>query len=263
MPLTKAVVTKGDVNLREGVGVQSAVKRAIPPGEVLEIIGTSPGQTWLEVRHPVFGSGFISGDLVEPALVRVSRVISFDNGSVELTNEAEQDFLATFGLLGGVVIADAFAEYPNADSTLGFARASIVTKRFQDIVNNGNKNQKMSELFMPIVTNMDKEFKGDTVRVTVLGFPLDQTTRASLAKVSSSLSTLNLDIIPPSSTTEPTKSPIERKSGLITYCNSAGENCRVLGIISNNEIANAYKNVWGAAQSSIDYLSQGLKALFR
>jgi hypothetical protein len=99
--LTRAVVAKRDANLREGVGVQSAVKRAIPPGEVLEVIGASPGQPWLEVRHPVFGSGFISGDLVEPALVRVSKVISFDKGSSELTKEAEHGYRTKEDLLEG------------------------------------------------------------------------------------------------------------------------------------------------------------------
>jgi hypothetical protein len=67
----------------------------------LRVAEDSPGQTWLEVRHPVFGSGFISGDLVEPALVRVSKVISFDKGSSELTKEAEHGYRTKEDLLEG------------------------------------------------------------------------------------------------------------------------------------------------------------------
>jgi hypothetical protein len=255
VPLSRAVVTKQDIYLRSGIGVQSPVKRALPPGEVLEIIGASPGQTWLEVRHAVFGSGFVSGNLVEPALVRISKIVTFDKESVELNDTSQKDLLATFGLLGGVVIVDASAEYPEKDSALGFVRASVLAKRLQEIVEKEDKNEKALPFFMPVVSSKDTAMQSDNIRITILAFPLDQTTRASLARYSSSLNTVNLDITPHASAAEPTQPPLNAKPGL-TYCDSQGEKCSLpqtqSAAESSNGIKKAYEDILMVTPRSVD-----------
>lgn len=185
--LDQAVVAKTDLFLRKAPGVQSAVSTSIAGGELLQVIGTSPGKTWLQVKHPK-GSGYVSGDLVEPALLTFEKSIPFDDQQYELPEATKQDLVATFSLLGGVAIVDGYVEYSDPTSIVGLTRASLTAKYLSQLATQADAS-KQSRVYISVRPRSDasEPLKQNTVRLVLLGFPLDSQTRARLVKSGSNV----------------------------------------------------------------------------
>ncbi|MGY3494224.1 caspase family protein [Bradyrhizobium sp. USDA 4502] len=221
VPLDQAVVAKVNLFLREMADPQSPPKAVIPAGEFLQVMSTSPGRTWLLVKHASLGSGYVSGDLIEAALMKLSKLVTFQPNQFELDENAKIQLLGAYGLLGGVAIVDAVAEYPDTDGTLGFARASGAAKFVSDVATPHEPNRK-SQLYIAVRASKDKaSVAAGSVRMTILGLPLDRKTRAALAQVYQSGTPINLDIVKSANPADPSRDPDVD----LRYCNSLGGAC--------------------------------------
>jgi hypothetical protein len=217
--LDRAVVAKEDVFLRAAPGTDAAKLTAVRAGELLEVIGTSPGQTWLQVRHPQIGAGYVSGNLIEAALMKLSKSVSFEPNKTEMSDTGKAELIAAFGLLGGVASVDAVIEYPSGDGPLGFARASL-TRSFLEKLGTDERKSEPARLSVAIRADRGVEsvVQRNTIRVTVLGLPLDQTTRAALARAGATGSSILLDVVK-----EPSHDSSQPDAKIdLRYCNAAG-----------------------------------------
>lgn len=197
--LNRAVVTKSSANLRSGPGASQAVISAVAPGEFLEVVRTSSNKNWLQVRHPIVGMAFVSGDLVESALVEVTKSVQFGDGEFRPTEDSLVQLTAAFGLLGGIVATEAAVEYPKGDGKVGFARAAAV-RTFVESLLSPPGNEK-SRVYIHVKEVKDGGFLPHSVQVRVRGLPLNRAVRAAVAQSMKGDAALVLDIQVPTDLT--------------------------------------------------------------
>jgi caspase domain-containing protein/SH3 domain-containing protein len=231
VPIDQAVVAKIDLNLRKLPDPRSPVTTSIPGGQLLQVLGTTPGRTWLLVKHGKLGSGYVSGDLVEPALMTFDKFITFDAQKYELTETIKQDLATTFTLLGGVAIVDGYVEYPETSNIVDLTRASLTAKYISELATQADSSKK-SRLYISIrpASNTASAVKPDTVHVVLLALPLDPETRARLAQSGASVTLEQVVVGTPVSPTDPACCADPPPSGSrpivqLRYCSPDGKNC--------------------------------------
>ncbi len=192
VPLNRSVVTKGKSNLRTKPGAGQELVTTVAPGEFLEVVRATPGRTWLEVRHSTAGQGFISGDLVEPALVNINKMVAFEPDAFEPTKEVLVDLTAAFGSLGGVAIVDGSVAYSQRDSRIGFARAAAVRSFVQSLLVPPEKSP--SRVYVRLREDLKSDIPSGKVLVTLQGLPLNRSVRAAIARTVGNNSSILLDL---------------------------------------------------------------------
>jgi uncharacterized protein YgiM (DUF1202 family) len=235
VPLDQAVVAKTDLNLRKLADPRSPVTTSIPGGQLLQVLGTTPGRTWLLVKHAKLGAGYVSGDLVEPALMTFDKSITFDAQQYVLTEGIKRDLTTTFSLLGGVAIVDGYVEYPETNNVLDIARASLTAKYITELATQADSSKK-SRLYISVRpgSNTVSSFKPDTVRVVLLALSLDADTRARLAQSGANI-TLEPVVIGTSASPKPpneesndlemSRPSTSRPTVQLRYCSPDGKSC--------------------------------------
>jgi Caspase domain len=223
VPLNRAVVTKSDSNLRRAPGVGQPVVSSVAQGEFLEVIRTSKGRTWLEVRHPRAGQAYISGDLVEPALLEITKTVPFEASEFRPTEASLIELTTAFGLLGGVAIVEAAVEYPPADAKFGFARAAAVRTFVESVLPRPEK----SRVYVHLRENSTSKLEPNKVLVRLIGLPLNRSVRTSIAQMVKENSRVELDVqLPSDLQTLPTASA--------TVC-TANNECKDLPTVTDRE----------------------------
>jgi hypothetical protein len=93
-------------------------------------------------------------------------------------------------------VFDAISEFPLSDSAVGFTRASVTAAYIKSVAKRTTLESSRPPLTIAVRPAGDSPAPlPNTVRVTVLCLPLDQTTRAALAQVSSSLSPVEINFM--------------------------------------------------------------------
>jgi hypothetical protein len=176
-------------NLRKTPSPGQEIVTTVPAGDFLHVVGANKG--WLEVRHPS-GQGFVSGDLVEPALVKISKEVAFDAGTFEPEREVLIELMAALGSLGGLAIVDGTVLYPQRDSKIGFARAAAVRSFVQSLVPPPERGR--SRVYVKVNSSTKSDVSQDTVLVTLLAVPLNDIVRATIANTMHSSSGVLIDL---------------------------------------------------------------------
>ena len=246
VPLDQAVVAKIDLNLRKIADPQSPVITSVAAGEILQVLGTTPGRSWLLVKH-VRGTGYVSGDLVEPALMTFDKFITFDAQQYELSDEMKRDLVATFSLLGGVALVDGYVEYSESGSLLDVARASTTAKFIAELSTQADPSRK-SRLYVSARSRSNAlvSLKPNAVRLVMLALPLDTQTRARLAQSGAAITLEPLALgpsVPPDppnwkSPPDVPQNPPPGPTVQLKYCGLGGKVCYLSkGIPETGQIA--------------------------
>jgi uncharacterized protein YgiM (DUF1202 family) len=234
VPLDRAVVAKLNVFLRASPSSTSQAVAVIPAGELLEIIGSSADHTWIQVRHKKYGMGYVSGEYVESALVKLSKAISFETNAFELSEKAKTELAASFGALGGVLVVDAAIDYPMAEASIGFSRATLASQFIRELAVSSGTESNVPRLFIAVRPVSSDKIEPNTVRATILCLPLDGKTRAAIAQVSPSgqPSVLDLNAQVGENATSGSGAAQDLK-----ICNLTGGNCKAPSYSSNGDTA--------------------------
>jgi uncharacterized protein YgiM (DUF1202 family) len=250
VPLNRAVVTKMNANIRSAAGTDQNVVSSVAAGEFLEVVGATKNKTWLEVRHPTEGQGYISGDLVEPALVDISKTITFeDPGAFEPTKEMLVNLTGAFGALGGVAIVDGWVTYPKDDAKIGIARAAAVRSFVQSLLSPPDKNR--SRVYIKIKEDSKSEVPKGNVVVTLVSLPLNQAVRVTIAQTVGKDTGIKLDL-PPSSITdsEPTSDGAPSPP-IANICTQPNQCKSVPNVITRSELKDTLGQVMNVQPPSI------------
>ena len=194
--LQNVVVTKGAVNVRTTPG-GDGVLTVVGPGQFLQVLGTDETRTWLAVTTPKIGAGFLDGRNVEPAISQIRKIVGFAPETYELNAESKQELSSTFGLFGGLVILDAVVEYPREEDRIGLARALAVRNFLTEAASADDvRAAELRGVYigvkpfgtaasekMPNRAASDDAIPYGSVRIAILGVPLNASTRAAVASV--------------------------------------------------------------------------------
>jgi hypothetical protein len=221
VPLDKAVVAKQNVFLRSAATSAARAVAVVPAGQLLEVIGTSSDRAWIQVRHKMYGTGYVSGDYVEAALVKLSKAVSFDANAFELSEKAKAELAASFGALGGVLVVDAAIDYSVNEAAIGFARATLASEFIENLAVPARVSSNAPRLFISVRPVTPDKIEPNTIRATILCLPLDQKTRTALAQVFRSGQPVVLDLN--DAAVEPAGSLAHPD---LKYCNLTGADCK-------------------------------------
>jgi Caspase domain len=272
VPLDQAVVAKTDLNLRKLPDPQSTATTSVPAGALLQVIRTTPGRTWLFVKHAKLGSGYVSGDLVEPALMTFDKLITFSAGEYDLTEGIRADLAATFSLLGGVAIVDGYVEYPESGTILDLTRASLTAKYITDFATQADPAKK-SKAYISIRprSNSLVSFGSNAVHLVLLALPLDAKSRARLAQSGAAVTLQPVAVGSPADNPSPTccsndlakSAPPESPPTVqLKYCGLDGKICYISNARPDTGqfVAKAVKDpgaAWdGAQQDSVNTIEK-------
>lgn len=226
VPLDKAVVAKQNVFLRSTSASSAPALGVVQAGQLLEVIGTSQDRAWIEVRVNRSVTGFVSGDYVEAALVKLSKAVSFDTQEFELSEKAKAELAASFGALGGVLVVDAAVDYPTSEASIGFARATFTSQFIQNLTL-PSAAPNASRLLVSVRPVAPDKIEPNTVRATILCLPLDRKTRTALAQVSRSGQPIVMDL----NASAVAKAAASAGEALpdLKFCNLTGADCKASG----------------------------------
>jgi hypothetical protein len=248
VPLDKAVVAKQNVFLRSAASGSAPALAVIPAGQLLEVIGTSQDRSWIQVRSDK-NVGYVSGEFVEAALVKLSKAISFDAKTFELSERSKTELAAAFGALGGVLIVDAAVDYPVSEAQLGFARATLASQFIQTLAVSSEMSSNASRLFISVRPVASDKIEANTVRATILSLPLDRKTRAALAQVSRSGQPIVVDL----NAVDPTNSG----GPDLKYCNLNGSNCARPSASGSPNVV--FREMWRNSESGSAPIAETIK----
>lgn len=181
--LNNAVITREASRLRSAPGSWNAEVGSVPANEYYEVIGTSPGRTWLQIRHPG-GIGFIGGDVVEPAIVPISKTVTFAPGDLDLSADNKTAVATAFAMLGGVAVVDVTIEYPETSGKVGLLRG-LALQEFFGSISVGQEQERRYQPIFRFRRSLSAALEPNQVRITVLALPLRQEVRAAIANLAS------------------------------------------------------------------------------